>query len=85
MLSPRPTAPVSYTHLDVYKRQAFAVPAGKGVAAPGGDILGPVNVGIVRSPPAGNITVAACFKAQRIVGDVRIVAAADVRPVGSGH
>ena len=43
-----------------------------------------VNVGIIRFPHAGNITAAACFKAQRVVGDGRIVAAtaADVGPVG---
>ena len=43
-----------------------------------------VNVGIVRFPHAGNIT-AAGFKAQRVVGDGRIVAAATaagIRPVG---
>ena len=64
---------------------AFAVPADKGVSAPGGNILGQVNVGIVRFPHAGNITAAACFKAQRVVGDGWIVAAAtaaDVGPVG---
>ena len=63
---------------------AFAVPADKGVASPGGDILAQVNVGIIRFPHAGNITAAACFKAQRVVGDGRIVAAtaADVGPVG---
>ena len=63
---------------------AFAVPADKGMPAPGRDVLCQVNVGIVRFPHAGNITAAACFKAQRVVGDGRIVAAAtaDVGPVG---
>ena len=45
------------------------------MSAPGGDILGQVNVGIVRFPHTGNITAAACFKAQRVVGDGWIVAA----------
>ena len=45
--------------------------------------MGQVNVGIVRSLHTGNITAAACFKAQRVVGDRRIVvAAAGIRPVG---
>lgn len=61
---------------------AFAVPADKGVSAPGGNILGQVNVGIVRFPHAGNITAAACFKAQRVVGDGWIVAAATAAGVG---
>ena len=47
-----------------------------------GTYFAQVNVGIVRFPHAGNITAAACFKAQRVVGDGWIVAAATAAGVG---
>ena len=47
---------------------------------PSGNILGQINVGIVRFPHVGNSTAAACFKAQRVVVDGRIVVAS-MRPV----
>ena len=47
---------------------------------PSGNILGQINVGVVRFPHAGNSTAAACFKAQRIVVDRRIVVSG-MRPV----
>ena len=52
------------------------------MSTPGRDVLCQVNVGIVRSLHAGNITAAACFKAQRVVGDGWIVAAATAAGVG---
>ena len=48
---------------------------------PSGNILGQIHVGIVRFPHAGNSTAAACFKAQRVVVDGRIVVAG-MRPLG---
>ena len=67
---------------NLVRQAAFAVPADKGMSTPGRDVLCQVNVGIVRSLHAGNITAAACFKAQRVVGDGWIVAAATAAGVG---
>ena len=67
-------------------QSAVAVPADKGVAVPGRSVPCQVNVGVVASLHIGNSTAAACFKAQRIAGDGRIVddgiRIADIRPMG---
>ena len=47
---------------------------------PSGNIVGQIHVGIVRFPHVGNSTAAACFKAQRVIVDGRIVVSG-MRPV----